>query len=296
MNFNDARPFPIPVVAAVGPGAMVEDETLNYLEMPQGMATFQPPPLPEPEEIKASQGAVRVLNAALAALNGVLAGTAPHRETARVSLEGLHPNELMLMNQILGEGEVSAQVLSATGDAELQIQESVFAGVWRVVGTTPDGLLTDYIEVGAIPEVLREVAQVDGSLSVPASGAVPPQVMNVPSVLVELEDQRRVWRTGQSAHVVNLTLLPLTPHDIGYLDYRLGTGRVLILSRGYGNCRITNCCVPKTWRVVYYNSMDTVILNSVEVTDMPDVALAAVEDLQDSTQRLHEVLQWVEKA
>lgn len=45
---------------------------------------------------------------------------------------------------------------------------------------------------------------------------------------------------------VNLSLLPLSPSDIAFLDHRLGTGRVLILSRGYGNCRITNCCVPKT--------------------------------------------------
>jgi hydrogenase-1 operon protein HyaF len=119
--------------------------------------------------------------------------------------------------------------------------------------------------------------------------------MNVPSVLVELEDQRRSWRSGDLAHVVNLTLLPLTPQDIGYLDHRLGTGHVLILSRGYGNCRITNCCVPNTWRVVYYNSMDTVILNSVEVTDMPEVACAAPEDLRDSTERVDEVLKWVQQ-
>jgi hydrogenase-1 operon protein HyaF len=54
--------------------------------------------------------------------------------------------------------------------------------------------------------------------------------------------------------------------------------------------------VPNTWRVVYYNSMDTVILNSVEVTDMPDVACAAPEDLVDSTERITEVLKWVRQA
>jgi hydrogenase-1 operon protein HyaF len=97
-------------------------------------------------------------------------------------------------------------------------------------------------------------------------------------------------------HVVNLSLLPLTVDDIGYMDLRLGTGRVLILSRGYGNCRITNCCVPHTWRVVYYNSQDTVILNAVEVTDMPDVACAAQEDLLDSLERLQEVIEWVDQS
>ena len=115
-------------------------------------------------------------------------------------------------------------------------------------------------------------------------------------MLFELEDQRRRWQSGQVPHVVNLSLLPLTVDDIGYMDLRLGTGRVLILSRGYGNCRITNSCVPHTWRVVYYNSQDTVILNAVEVTDIPDVACAALEDLRDSLERLQEVIEWVEQS
>jgi hydrogenase-1 operon protein HyaF len=73
----------------------------------------------------------------------------------------------------------------------------------------------------------------------------------------------------------------------------LGTGRVLILSRGYGNCRITSTRVPHTWRVVYYNSQDQVILNTVEVGELPAVACAAAEDIADSRERLAEVLQWL---
>jgi len=293
---REIRPFPVPVVAALGPGGMVEDETLDYIAMPQGMAMYQPPILPEPEDIAACEGAVRVLQQVLEALQQVVQDADPQRATERVSLAGLTSADVTLINQVLGEGEVSAQVLAADGPPTLQIQESVFAGVWRVLGSSPEGYPVDYIEVGAVPEALREAARMDGASAVPEALPVPPQVMNVPSVLVELEDQRRVWRAGDLAHVVNLTLLPLTPEDIAYLDYRLGTGRVLILSRGYGNCRITNCCVPNTWRVVYYNSMDTVILNSVEVTDMPDVACAAPEDLGDSAERVAEVLKWVRKA
>jgi hydrogenase-1 operon protein HyaF len=37
-----------------------------------------------------------------------------------------------------------------------------------------------------------------------------------------------------------------------------------------------------------------VILNTVEVTDLPEVACAATVDLDDSHERLQEVLQWVE--
>jgi hydrogenase-1 operon protein HyaF len=292
----DIKPFPIPVVADLGPGTQSEDDTLDYMLMPKGMETFHTPVLPEPEEIAQHADAVQALHKVLAALRQVVAGTAPQRETSCVSLKGLAPQDITLINQVLGEGEVSAQVLAEDGKPLLQIQESVFAGVWRVIETLNDGSVRDWIELGAVPEILRQTAQRDGHQPTPAALPVPPQVMNAPSVLVELEDQRRKWQPGQLAHVVNLSLLPLTPVDIAYMDHRLGTGRVLILSRGYGNCRITNCCVPNTWRVVYYNSQDTVILNSVEVTDMPEVACAAPEDLSDSVERLSEVLQWVSQA
>jgi hydrogenase-1 operon protein HyaF len=127
-------------------------------------------------------------------------------------------------------------------------------------------------------------------------GALPPNVQNAPLLIEEVRDQSRRWRVGQLPHVINLTLLPVSPEDIAFLDHHLGTGRVLVLSRGYGNCRISNTRLPHCWRVVYYNSMDKVILNTVEVVDMPEVAMAAPEDLQDSHDRLCEVMAWLEDA
>jgi hydrogenase-1 operon protein HyaF len=183
------------------------------------------------------------------------------------------------------------------GGCELRVQESVFAGVWRVVASVNGVVTSDTIEVGAVPQALKTEAAKDVSASVPRwQGALPPNVQNAPALLAELEDQWRIWRPGQLAHVVNLTLLPMSVEDIGFLDHHLGTGRVLILSRGYGNCRITNTRMPNCWRVVYYNSQDVVILNTVEVGGLPEVARAAPEDLDDSHGRLVEVLAWVEGA
>jgi hydrogenase-1 operon protein HyaF len=287
------KPFPIPVVSHEAPSDFAQDDGLDYLAMPKDMETYRPPQLPEPEDIAQQAGAVQALHQVLAALQQVCAG-AP-KSTQSVSLAGLLPEALTLINQVLGEGEVSAQVLGSHGAPVVHIQESVFAGVWRVIEVLADGQVQDQIEVGAIPEVLRRSAHADGTRPY-QPGALPENILNVPSVLVELQDQGQHWQPGAQAHVVNLSLLPLTPNDIAHLDHQLGTGRVLILSRGYGNCRITNCCLPNTWRVVYYNSQDAVILNSVEVCDMPEVACAALEDLQDSAERLTEVLQWVNQA
>jgi hydrogenase-1 operon protein HyaF len=322
------KDFPIPVVAyldqtghtgqigqighgglssLVGPGSQPDDgdDVLDYLAMPQGMATFRAPPLPEPEDAVACVLAHRALRQAVAALGELLAlppaiagaGLAGHwaGATRRVSLAGLPAADLLLVNQVLGEGEVSAVVAADGAGTTLRVQESVFAGVWRVIQSSADGtVLADHIELGAVPQALREAALADVVPDMPRwAGALPPQVQNAPALLTEAQDAWRAWLPGQLPHVLNLTLLPMTPEDIGFLDHHLGTGRVLLLSRGYGNCRISNTLRPHCWRVVYYNSQDVVILNTVEVSDLPEVAQAALEDLQDSHERLADVLVWV---
>ena len=296
------KAFPLPVVS-VGPGSQpVEDETLDYISMPQGMATWRPPVLPEPEELAGHAGAVRVLHQALAALQAAARG----EPVAPVPVTGLDEADLALLHQVLGEGEVSARVAAApvgAGEREgrdlVVVQESVFAGLWRVVRAVDGEGPRDWLEVGAVPEVLRAAARDDGRRQpLPALSALPPappEVQNAPLLLAEVIDHAMRWQPGRSTQVINLTLLPVTPLDIGWLDMQLGDGRVQILSRGYGNCRITSTATAMTWRVVYYNSQDTVILNTVEVGALPEVACAAIEDLQDSVERLGEVLAWVER-
>ena len=285
------RPFPIPLVSAMGPGSQIEDEELDYLPMPQGMSTYQPPRLPEPDALDGHGAAIAVLDQVLAVLQAAIRG----ESVAPVDLSGLGAADREIVNQALGEGEVGAQVADGQGSALVQVQESVFAGVWRVIERLPDGGLQDRIEVGAIPEVLKTCARQDGASGHRPTARLPEGVMNAPTLLQELHDHRQQWRVGQSAHLVNLSLLPLSPADMACLEEQLGTGRVVILSRGYGNCRISSTRVPNTWRVVYYNSQDAMILNSIEVVDMPEVACAAPEDLVDSEQRLREVMAWVNR-
>ena len=285
------RPFPIPLVSAMGPGSQIEDEELDYLPMPQGMSTYQPPRLPEPDALDGHGAAIAVLDQVLAVLQAAIRG----ESVAPVDLSGLGAADREIVNQALGEGEVGAQVADGQDGALVRVQESVFAGVWRVIERLPDGGLQDRIEVGAIPEVLKTCARQDGASGHRPAARLPEGVMNAPTLLQELHDQRQQWRAGQSAHLVNLSLLPLSPADMACLEEQLGTGRVVILSRGYGNCRISSTRVPNTWRVVYYNSQDAMILNSIEVVDMPEVACAAPEDLVDSEQRLREVMAWVNR-
>jgi hydrogenase-1 operon protein HyaF len=45
--------------------------------------------------------------------------------------------------------------------------------------------------------------------------------------------------------------------------------------------------------VQYFNSQDALILNTIEVTEVPEVACAAALDLEDSAERLAEVIAWI---
>jgi hydrogenase-1 operon protein HyaF len=91
--------------------------------------------------------------------------------------------------------------------------------------------------------------------------------------------------------VINLTLLPQTEADLACLEERLGLGPLSILSRGYGNCRITATAIRDLWWVQYFNSDDRLILNTLELTEVPSAALAAQEDIDDSAKRLAEILE-----
>jgi hydrogenase-1 operon protein HyaF len=199
----------------------------------------------------------------------------------------MDPGVVAELNEVLGHGEVSALVAATR---PMRIQESAFAGVWRVQALREDGgLARDDIEAGAIPEVVLEaLARDPGRTPTAAPEPANPGVMNAPAILRELLTASRDYRPGADAHVVNLTLLPVTPEDLDYLATSLGGGAVTILSRGYGNCRISATALRHTWWVQYFNSTDQLILNTLEVADVPVVALAAEEDFEDSIGRLRE--------
>lgn len=277
---RSVTPFPIPVVV-LGPGSQPEEEALQYIASPGEMAVFQRPTLRRQSEPEATAGAQTLLDTLIAAMER----DGFSEQTTRVPLSGLDPELLAELNELLASGEVSVRI---TTPEELQIQETAFAGVWRVQACDGNGqIVRDDIEAGPIPKPVR-----DALAGVPARSSppkTPPEgVMNAPSIVREILDVAANYRAGDPAHVVNLTLLPVSPADVGYLASELGGGPVTILSRGYGNCRVSSTAVPHTWWVQYFNSTDKLILNTIEVVDVPVVALAAAEDFADSIERLRE--------
>jgi hydrogenase-1 operon protein HyaF len=108
-------------------------------------------------------------------------------------------------------------------------------------------------------------------------------------VLAEIRDRARRRQQGDAAHTISLSLLPMTPQDIAFLQESLGAGPVRIVSRGYGSCRIQATAIHDVWSVQFFNTMDTILLDTLEIGDVPIVACAAEGDFRDSAVRLREI-------
>lgn len=282
MQKRDIPLFNVPV----GPGSQPEEDlVLDYMPMPREMDTYFPPVLPEAEELQACPHAVKLLERLQALLERYRCG----EPGIQLNLNELPEADLELINQVLGEGEVS---LIIEGDAKVRAQETVLAGVWRLREFNTGGeMVSDLLEVADLPQPVKQRAFRDAVPLKVDADKLSAELLNVPSVLVELADATGAFRPEQvsTPHVINLSLLPFSPADHQCLEAHIGRGPVTILSRGYGNCRISCCAVNALWRVQYFNSTDQLILDTLEVTDVPEVACAAQEDLEDSAMRLHEI-------
>lgn len=272
------RDFSIPAVA-FGVGSQPEAEGVDCLPLPHEMATFSQPVYHLEAEPEILAGACAVMENLRTAM---LAGN-----DANIELLGLPPKVVELINQSLGHGEVSVLVRKPSN---LHIQETVFAGIWRVQEVSGHGgVRRDALLACAIPVEVR-LSALSGATADICTPALRAGIMNAPAILNELRERSNEYQAGQVAHVINLSLLPMSPEDLEYLFEAFGTGAVSILSRGYGNCRITSTRLANVWWVQYFNSSDQIILNTIEVADVPEVALAAAEDYQDSAERLGEWL------
>ncbi len=279
MSIND-----IPVTV-VGPGSQPEgDQQLNYIDMPGDMDTYRAPLIPELDSVRHLGAARETMEWLRQALANYRCGSAP----LLANLSALDEASRDLVNQILGEGEVS---ITCSGATTARTQESVLAGVWRTMYFDADDcVICDLLEVADAPHVVRRADEGCRSIDV----GKPDEACDVPNalpILTELEYQAGKFRQDGVPHSVNLSLLPLSEAELEFLDERLGRGTVDILSRSYGKCQIISTRSRDVWWVRYYNSMGILILNSLEVADVPVVVNAAAEDLRDSAQRLDEILE-----
>ncbi|MFC0712224.1 hydrogenase expression/formation protein [Azorhizophilus paspali] len=282
---NDDLPILSP---GFGPGSHGEEERPDCLSMPRAMRTFERPALPEPGQLSGHPIALALLERLQEALGAYRVG----EQSRVIGLDRQPKADLKLLQQILGEGEVAIQV---GGQRPVRIQETVLTGVWWVQLQVGLGeVIGQWLEVADVPALVRRRAFAEARW--PQLGELPNGLLNAGPVLVELLDaaKRHAECALATPHVVNLSLLPFSPEDRRFLAEKLGEGAVTLLSRGYGNCRIAGTATPGIWCVQYFNSSDRLILDTLEVTSVPQVACAAQEDIDDSAERLREIREALE--
>jgi hydrogenase-1 operon protein HyaF len=278
------KPIDIPVVGEGSQPKEGGDENFNFDKPPGEMYTYDMPIIPEPEEVENLDVAKKMLADLFYAVKGYTAG----EPAIPFNISDMDLANVDLVNQVLNEGEVS---VIYEGDMSIHIQESVLTGIWRVRHINEEGIATrDVVEVADIPSIVRENTFVDSTPLVADLQNLPEGVLNSPPLIIELAEKIEEWKLGDTPHVINLTLLPLSEEDLNFLGHCLGVGPITILSRGYGNCRIGSTTKKNVWWIKFYNSDDKLILNTIEVVDIPGVALAAPEDLIDTADRLKEIL------
>mgnify|MGYP001089827009 CR=1 FL=1 len=259
-----------------GPGSQPSDTEgeLQYIAMPKDMRIYAPhiPEVEEDVDLTPALDMLRQIAAACATGAG-----------AFFDLGALNTENRALMIETMGQGEVSIKI---RGVPAIAIQESVFAGVWIVSGQNIDGVEVAPVPVAALERSFETIRVGKGLDTVQGPGLI-----NAPSILVELLDRSKTLAADAPPHVINLSLLPHSEEDLAWLDAALGDGAVSILSRGYGNCRVSATALDRVWRVQFFNSTDILILDTFEVTNMPEVVLAAPEDLTDSGKRILRVLE-----
>lgn len=266
-----------------GPGSQpseMDGAELDILQLPSGMDTYKPPTIPEPEDVSHLRKAIDLLHE-IQQRAGHWSG-----ENIKFNLHDLTPEEVQLVDQVLGEGEVS---IVFKAQIDVRIQESVLTGFWRVKYFDHKGnSLADTIQAGRIPDLveLATFTNAKAELISPPS----PQPEGVCNALPLISEINEKLKQGSNAHTINLTLLPQTQQDLDFLELQLGPGGTTILSRGYGNCRISSTNTHNVWWVRYFNSQDKNILNTLEICPVPQAACAAAEDIADSATRLQEIL------
>jgi len=158
--------------------------------------------------------------------------------------------------------------------------------VWHLTGS--DG--NEYLEVAAIPSVITRAAGSLRTAPIPLPEAGP-GIMNGLALLAEINEHAASWHPGiEHNRVLNFTLLPTSVADQQLLIDVLGRAELVLDSGGFGNCRVMATTVRHVWAVQYVNGMGKTIMDTIEIGRIPDAAIAASQDLEDSSGRLAEIL------
>jgi hydrogenase-1 operon protein HyaF len=109
---------------------------------------------------------------------------------------------------------------------------------------------------------------------------------NASVLLREIADRvRRLIDCGETS-AIDLLALPLNATDLDWLRERLGAGeiRATLDADGKSTLNETNC--PGVWWVMHHNPSGGVMSAFIEVTHVPELVKAPVDDIRSGLERL----------
>lgn len=273
-------------VLSPGEGFEGSGTALDLLEMPDGAR------LQVARQLDAALIGSPAVFETLTRIEVALGGACDTGRSWRLRVDHLSKDDRAVLFDALGQGEVSVLLSGAAGEGDAQIVETILPGVWLGKAASPSGAFAEWVEVGKAPRALLEAAVVRPRGDLPIEALTPPRdAMNVMNVLAEVRGRARAYKTGEPNHVMNFTLFPMTPADSAFLAKSLGEVGVRISSGGYGAARVVMTALRNVWAVQFLNGLGSVILDTLEVGDVPDAVLAAPSDLEVSKMRLGSILE-----
>ena len=154
--------------------------------------------------------------------------------------------------------------------------------------------LEDKLEAGCAPLALWQAATQN---LLPTDSLLPPPIDGLMNGLpLAHELLAHVRNPDAQPHSINLTQLPISEADRLFLSRLCGPGNIQIRTIGYGESYINATGLRHVWHLRCTDTLKGPLLESYEICPIPEVVLAAPEDLVDSAQRLSEVCQWLAEA
>jgi hydrogenase-1 operon protein HyaF len=113
---------------------------------------------------------------------------------------------------------------------------------------------------------------------------------NTDAILHEIVALLETYTTSGQTGAIDLHSLPLTPADYALLRDTLAEGEVHARIDAIGNTEVRETHYPGVWWLTYYNAEDDIVADLLEVTTVPEILKAPVEDICDGLSRLRERL------
>ncbi|MEM0909448.1 MAG: hydrogenase expression/formation C-terminal domain-containing protein [Pseudomonadota bacterium] len=215
-------------------------------------------------------------------------------------LSALNQASKEFIDQVLGEGDISATIKVNKGDIKhIEIQQSLMAGVWRIKHINRLGQVgVEYLEIATFPTAIVNKCATLNKMQ-PAGRALSKKQKGRKSnttdfdnraLIHELNKRGKEYSASSQSFVVNLASLPMNKDDMSDLENLLGIDEVNMCSRVYGNCQISATSCINTWWIKYFDAKDRVLLNTLEVVDIPSITKASNRDIAYSALRIKNTL------